>query len=288
MGTSGAYGGSDRQGWNRTRDLVHDLADSGSSGDTDHAPANGEPGDDPRLGEVWQAIAAVLTGEDPLLGGPSPTDQMFPLPDLLPRPRVPRGGGGGPGGVVRGTTGAAGRRGFRSTRAVMRGAARGGAAIGGAYALLRGDAPGLADLGLDLTELRTLGPRMQCALILEKVIGDGGHPDDTALRRAAAEALKEIILSGKPPSEIEALRGFVGHYVFQICLVEIQGEVTGGSMDPAEAASVEKRLHDYLEARVRILDFPHEGTLSIARFKEAAAKLTQDAIRVLRAGREAA
>jgi hypothetical protein len=154
--------------------------------------------------------------------------------------------------------------------------------------LLRGDATGLADLGLDLAELRALNPRMQCARILDAVVGDGGHPDDTALRRAAAEALKEIILSGQPPSEIDALRGFVAHFVFELCLVEIQRQVTGGSMDPAEAASVEKRLMDYLDARVRILDFPHEGTLPVARFKDAAAKLTQDAIRVLRAGREAA
>jgi hypothetical protein len=170
----------------------------------------------------------------------------------------------------------------------MRGAARGGTAIGGAYALLQGDAAALADLGLDLNELRNLSPRMQCARILDAVLGDGGHPDDAALRRAAAEELKAIILSGQPPSEIDALRGFVTHFVFQLCLVEIQRDITSGAMDSTQAARMEKRLLGYIDARVRLLDFPHQGRLPIARFKEAAAKLTQDAIRILRAGREAA
>lgn len=284
MGTSGAYGGSGRQGWNRTRELIHDL-ESGPSVDSD----GGRPDDDRPIADVWQQIAEVLTGEDPLLAGPPPTGQTFSLADLLPRPRgSQRGGRVGAGGFVGGRTGAAGRRGSRSARAVMRGAARGGAAIGGAYALLQGNADALADLGLDLNELRGLSPRMQCARILDAVLGDGGHPDDAALRRAAAEELKAIILGGQPPSETDALRGFVTHFVFELCLVEIQRDIMSGAMDSTDAARIERRLRDYIDARVRLLDLPDRGQLPIARFKEAAAKLTQDAIRILRAGREAA
>jgi hypothetical protein len=186
---------------------------------------------------------------------------------------------------VRGTTGASGRRGAKSSRAVIRGAARGGAAVGGAYGLLRGDAAGLAELGLDLTELRTLSPRMQCTRILDVVIGDGGHPDDTALRRAAAESLKAIILTGQPPTELDALRGFTAHYVFELCLVEIQSDINSGAMDANAAVQKEHLLWDYLESRVYLLDYPIQGVLPTARFEEVARKLTQDAIRVLRAGR---
>jgi hypothetical protein len=286
MGTSGSYGGSNRQGWNRARQDVQRLVGSGDSGSGD-AGAGGDPSNDEPASTVWQTIADALAGEDPLLAGPPTRGDTFSLSDLLPPQRPARRGGVG-GAVVRGATVAAGRQGFRSARSVVRNAARGGAAIGGAYAFLRGDAAALGELGLDLQQLRGLSPRMQCARILEAVLGEGGHPDDAALQRAAAEELKAIILSGQPPGEIDALRGFVAHYVFELCLVELQRDITTGAIDSAQAARLEKRLRAYLEARIRLLDFPHDGPLPVPRFREAAAKLTQDAVAILRAGREAA
>ena len=283
MGSSSSYGGSggsNRGGWKRTRVLIHDLGQGGGGGGAG-GPATSE--DDGLLADIWNEIADALTSEDPLIDRP-PRAGTFTLTDLLPRPRGQRGGGR-TGGIVRGTTGASGRRGAQSSRAVVRGAARGGAAIGGAYGLLRGDAAGLAELGLALAELRTLSPRMQCARILDVVVGGGGHPDDTALRRAAAESLKAIILSGQPPNELYALRGFTAHYVFELCLVEIQSDINSGAMDANAAVRMERLLWDYLESRVYLLDYPFEGVLPTAQFAEVARKLTQDAIRVLRAGR---
>lgn len=287
MGTSGSYGGSSRQGWSSARDQVADLPGTpgAGSGGSDQA-------EDAAAADLWSTIADALADEDTALVGPLPTETTYPIADLLPRgPRVrsPAGGGSGGGGgvgggLVRGETGSAGRRGSRSSRAIRRGAARGGAAIGAAYALRQGDAAALSELGLDLAELRVLSPTKQCMSILDAVLGEGGHPDEHALRRAVAGAIKEVLQSDAPPDEIETLRSFVANFVFQIALVELQGELTSGHVSAAESAQRESRIQRWLERRVRLLQFPTEGRLPITRFREAAAGLAQEAIRVLRAG----
>jgi len=287
MGTTSSYGGSNKQSWDRSRDAIDEMGGGGAGADREPLP---DLGDDDVAAVIWQEIADALVEEDPLLDRTIMPDHHVSIADLLPqRPRrQPRSGGeGGAGGVVRGTTSAPGRRGSGSKRTVVRGAARGGAAIGGAYAFLRGDAAGLAELGLDLASLRALSPRMQCARLLDAIVGQGGHPDDAALRRAAAETLKAVILDGARPEPVDALRQFSARYVFELCLVEIQRNINAGTLDSSGASREERRLWDFLESRMRLIDFPHDGNLSIEWFKETAMKLTRDTIRVLRAGREA-
>jgi hypothetical protein len=285
MGTSGAYGGSTRQDWNRAHDLLAELpsgSDAGSDG-------QGQT-EDPAIAELWATIADALAGEDPSLVGPAPTDTTFPLADLLPGPRGARGasggggGGGRRGGSVRGETRSAGRRGSGSSRTIRRGAARGGAALGAAYALRQGDAEALAEVGLNLDELRALSPTRQCMRILDTVLGESGHPDEHALRLAAAASIKEVLQSDQPPEEIDSLRGLVESFVFQIALVELQSELISGGITSPEAARRESRMRRWIERRVQLVQFPTRGRLPVSRFREAAAGLAQEAIRILRAG----
>ena len=289
MGHSGAYGGSTRQDWTSAHQQLGDLpAGTGSDGSDGDADAS--------MAELWSTIADALVADDPSLEGPEATEDTYPLADLLPpRPggagissSEGGGSGGGPrGGSARGQTGSSGRRGSGSSRRVRQGAARGGAALGAAYALREGDASALAALGLDLDDLRTLRPTRQCVRILDAVLGEGGHPDDYALRRAVAAAIKEVLQSDQPPDEIDAVRGLVANFVLQIALVELESELTSGQVAPSEAASRESRMRRWVRSRVRLVQFPTSGRLPIARFREAAARLAQEAIRILRAGLQA-
>jgi len=283
MGTSGAYGGSGNQAWTTARELLDQLpvtsADAGSS-DTD-----GSDGDESdALAALAGALADALAGDDSTLTVVAPI--ATPLSSLLPRRSAGGGGGGGgaggAGGTVRGE-GGSGRVGGGSRRSVTGSVARGGAAIGGAYALRAGDRAALAEIGLDLDALRAMGPRSQCAAILAAVLGEAGHPDETALRTAAAEQLKAIIVSGTPPSEADALRGFISAFVFQMCLVELRANLAKGVIDVATATHKEGRLRRYLDRRVAGLTIPTTGAMGIADFSAQADKLAREAIALLRA-----
>lgn len=292
MGTSGAYGGSGRQGWERARDLVGDIAPAvTSSTDAGGQPGGTEPDDERSVADLWDAIADALSDEDPLIDGEQDLEEQFPLSDLLPRPSMPRvatdrdaTSGGGQAGLLRGATRSTGRKGARSSRRVIRGAARGGVALGGAYAIRRGDDAALRDLGLNLDEMRQLSPRMQCAMILNAVLGEGAHPDEYVLREAAAEQLKEILVSEDPPSEIDSLRGFIAKYLFGLALVEIRQRLGSGDITAGEAARKESRIRRWAEKRVRTIQVAVEQRLPVGRFKQTAAKLAREALRLLRAG----
>jgi hypothetical protein len=279
MGTSGAYGGSGSKEWRDAGRMLVDLPPDGPEGTGD--------GDDLVPAGFWQQVADALAGEDPTLSRPLSAVDVFPLSAILPRRAAGGGGTGeGGGGGSHGISGGSGRSGARPGRSVTRSAARGAAAIGGAYALRSGDVAALAELGLSLDELRDLSPRMQCARILEAVLGDGGHPDEAALHRAAAEQLKSILLSEEPPSEVDAIRGFVARFVFELTLVELQTDLTAGRIDIAAASRKEGRIWRWLEARIRRIEIAEPGRILAARLREIAVQLTREAIRILRAGPE--
>jgi hypothetical protein len=141
----------------------------------------------------------------------------------------------------------------------------------------------LAEIGLDLEELRALGPRSQCARILDAVLGDGGHPDETALRAAAVEQLKAIIIQETPPSESDALRGFIAAFVFQMGLVELRSDLAKGAIDAVEASKKEGRMRRYIDKRVSALQVPTGGSMKIADFSSQADRLVREAIGLLRA-----
>ncbi len=282
MGTSGAYGGSGRQAWNDARQLLDDLPlppgsdGNGEGDDSDESP----DGSDAQVAGLAGALADALSGDDTTLrNAPAP----LTLGSLLPHRGAGRGGGGGGGGAISGESNGSGRTGGGSSRSVTRSAARGGATIGGAFALRSGNREALAEIGLDLDELRSLGPRSRCARILDAVLGEGGHPDEMALRTAAAEQLKAIITMDTPPTEAEALRGFVAAFVFQMALVELRSDLAKGVIDSATSARKEGRLRRYIRQRVSQLAVPAVGTLSIADFSAQADRLVREAIALLRA-----
>jgi|HubBroStandDraft_4_1064222.scaffolds.fasta_scaffold08687_2 hypothetical protein len=287
MGTSGAYGGSGNAAWNRARRLLDDVSVSAPSetgdgtGDGDNADGDDADGDD-ALADLAGALADALAGDDATL---SSLSAPFALTGLLPRRRTSSGGGGGGAadGGIRGESRRAGRTGDGSRRSVARSAARGGVAIGGAYALRSGNREALAEIGLDLDELRGLGPRAQCSRILDAVLGEAGHPDEMALRLAAAEQLKAIITLPSPPTEADALRGFIAAFVFQMGLVELRADLAKGLIDSATATRKEGRLRRYLRRRAAALLVPTTGRMSIAEFSAHARRLVSDAIALLRA-----
>jgi hypothetical protein len=282
MGTSGAYGGSGAGRWQTARDGFADLgadAVAAPAGQRDEDQPAGAPSD-AAAAAAAAALSAALLGDDPEARRPSVS---FPVSTLLPRRgRGGRDGGGGGDGAG---SSSGGRAGAGSRREVVRGAARGGAAIGGAYALRAGDAAGLRDLGLDLDELAALPPRTQCARILDAVVGDAGHPDDYALRRATAEHLKNVLLAAMPPAPEDTIRGFLGEWIFQLGLVELRAQAAAGRLVPQQAARAERRLRDWLSRRIRGVRLPRFGRLSVQAFSDIAARVTAETLRLIRAGR---
>ena len=282
MGTSGAYGGSGKQCWGDVRTLFDALPgdDGGANATQDQADSSDSDAD--VVGGLAEALGDALADDDSTLTRPP---APISLGELLPPSRGSggAGGGGGGGGVVRGTSSGSGRVGAGSKRSVTRAAARGGAAIGGAFALRTGDRAGLAELGLDLDELRGLGPRAQSARILDAVLGEGGHPDETALRAAAAEQLKVIVIQETPLSEADALRAFISAFVFQMALVELRADLAKGVIDTQNAVRKEGRLKRYIKQRVSTLDIATDGHWRIADFSTHAERLVREAIALLRA-----
>lgn len=116
------------------------------------------------------------------------------------------------------------------------------------------------------------------------MIGDDGHPDDRAIRRAATEQVKKIVTGdSEPPTATEAIKGFVSAYIFQLGLVELQDQITNGTLDGNEAVTRERMLRGWIDAKVRGLEFDGRPALSANSLHQAAADLAQRAIRVLRA-----
>lgn len=287
MGASGAYGGSNRAAWQAARQMLLDLPHQ--SGDRSDG-ADPAAIDDGTLDDLWAQIGDALIGEDPSLDQAEPDAGLISISNLLPRVRShllsDSGAGLGSGVVAGGGSRSAGRTGAGSRRQVVRGAARGGAALGAGYAVRQGDAEALTELGLDIDQLRGLSPVRQCASILDTVLGEGGHPDEYALRKASLESLKHILLSESPPNEHDVLRGFVVSYVFELTLVELQAQLDSGAIDPIEAAKREKSIRRYLERRVATIALP-DGQIRAGDLRLMSARLTAETIRVVRAGSEA-
>jgi hypothetical protein len=284
MGTSGSYGGSTKKVWRDARQRVLDL---GSSGGGD-GQGDGQQPDEKPFEELWETIGDALDSDDPTLHAPEIDESKISLPALIPwlggTGRRAGGSGGGAGSVGGGgaRTGG-GRQGSGSRRQVVRSAARGGAALGAAYALRQGDAAHLAELGLDLARLQTLSPIRQCAEILDAVLGEGSHPDELALRKASLEALKDVLSQPDPPDETTSLRAFVVSYVFELSLVELQRQVNEGSLSPSDVATKERMIRTYLEKRVQTLPLPGGGVVQPQQLRFRAAALTKEVIKLLRA-----
>jgi hypothetical protein len=287
MGTSGSYGGSNRAGWKGIRDIFDEMAAddlSTNTGPLGTGVATDEPYD--HLEQIGNMLFDILSQEDQDLQRPLPTQSSLPLSSLLPKPtksahanRKTESGEV----VIRALSSSPGRSGSRSKRQIVRSIGRGGAAIGGAFALRREDEKSLRELGLDLSELRSLSPKQQCAVILDKILGEGAHPDEYVLREAAAEQIKKIVLNATPPKEFDAIRNFISSFVFKICKLEIRSGLTASKFDTNTAANKEKRIRRWIERRIRQIKLPDSGSLPIQSFHLIATQVIHEATQIIKA-----
>jgi hypothetical protein len=158
-------------------------------------------------------------------------------------------------------------------------------ALGSAYALRRGDAATLREIGLDLAELQAMTPRQQRVALLNATLGAASHPDDVALRRAADQFLKLVLTAETVPEPIDLLRDFVALYIHSVGLVEIGKQLTEGVIDQALAVRREREIRDWIRARLRRETFGVEGPIvSYQQFRQTAARLAETAFTILRAG----
>lgn len=269
MGTSGSWGGSERQSWERARQLFDSAV--GAQGDT------GIP-------TLVQAIADAPIDEDPAALNPVIAPEAEPL--ILPRSvrlRDQSGGGSGAGGAGGVRSSGTGRSGGGSRRSVGRSAGRGGLALGAAYALRRGDAAALGELGLDLTALEAMSPREQRLALLNATLGDANHPDEFALRRAADEFLKAILTSESVPEPVDLLRDFIARLIHNLGIVELMRQIDDGVVDAPAAAKKEKNIGAWITTRLRRETFKIQGSLvSLSEFQATAARLSATALTILR------
>jgi hypothetical protein len=297
MGTSGSYGGSGQPAWDRARQAFDDLAVGTDGGEVppgggEEPAAGGEPvpgGDadtsgapppDPPAAAVVVAVLDALGREDSEIRRPTPL--IYPIATLLPRGGGGGGlggsrGGGGGGGAF-GSSAGGGRAGQGSPRRVGRGAQRGAAALAAGYALRQGDTATLAELGLDLADLQTKSPARQCVAILKAVIGDGNHPDDQALKLAAAAQLKAVLAEPTPPSVVDSIRNFIANFVIELSVVELQARHRAG-VAAQNIRDAEHRMRRYVLARVRGINVAGPR-LAIAEFQATAMRVLGDVRRV--------
>lgn len=275
MGTSGSYGGSGSTQWSTAHDAFDALPDSLAPG-----AGAGDPTDSQQqvLDAALQALAVALQKDDAEKGVAPAAG--YPLSALVASLR----GGGGAGGAGSGGAGP-GRAGGGSSRQVLKGASRGAAAVAGAHALRNGNADQLRELGLDLDELRGLPRRTQISRILQAVLGDAGHPDDAALRRATAQHVKDVILSPEPPSPEDSLRGLVALWIYELGLVELSSQKAHDSLTPQDVVRKQGWLRSWLQRRVRGIPIPDAKRMTVQEFSATAAKVTGEALRMLRAKR---
>jgi hypothetical protein len=126
-------------------------------------------------------------------------------------------------------------------------------------------------------------PRQQRDALLNATIGEPGHPDDYALRRAANDFLKQV-LTDETTDALSVLRDFVGAYLNNIALVELMQQLNDGRVDAKEAVNKEREIKAWVIARLRKEQFKAEGGLiQIEQFRQTAARLVQAAVKILRA-----
>lgn len=305
MGTSGSYGGSGSKPWDKTRATFEAAIAGAGAGAPTAAPSAGGPAGVPPsavppvaggptagafpdpLAPIAGAIADALWHDDPRVRRPA----ISPIGSLLPRARVGGrgvgGGGGGGGGGARtiAHSGGSGREGTRSRRQISRGVQRGAAAIAAGYAVRSGDRAALESLRLDLDQLRGMTVFKQCDRILAALIGEGAHPDDAVFRKAAAEQVKAVLSADTPPDPLRVIQDYVARVVVDLGILEIRAQMKAGLPD-AEVVEKERDLKDYVRARVRNLGhrLAGDGVVSVRNLQETAARVTREALAVLRAG----
>jgi hypothetical protein len=257
VGTSGAYGGSGSSSWGAVHDSYTDAANAGGSG--------------PSVAQIENFVKSFMTAlaKTPgLASGPA----YFPLSSL----RLTRPAGSGPGRSS--SIGAGGGRG-----SLGRQAARGAAAVAGAYALRTGNTEILAELGLDIEHIRSLpSGREQCTYIVNTLLGAPSHPDDVALATATLRTMVEAQKASETMSPEQTMEMFLQNLAYERMLVELTSQRRSNSVTPQRAKQIEDRAKRYLHASVAALRLKDRAKISAQGFVDYAASLADKAIKVFR------
>lgn len=254
MGTSGAYGGSGSQSWGAAQDSVAGL------------PATG-PASSAQVAVTVSQIAAAIARQ-------FPTSQVAPnyVPSSLLGRSTSR-----PGTVTSGTS--------RSTSGGMSAgaSARGAAALWAGHAALDGSQSDLdaLGLGLRLEALRDLSDSDRCQYILDQVLGAPGSLDEEVLRRAALDALKDLMR--QPGRTIEdSVSAFMSAYVYETALVELTSHKASLKLTPDQVLAHEKRLKDYIGKHVKFSGVTEGPRISVSRFLQTVGEYRDKVLNFLR------
>lgn len=123
---------------------------------------------------------------------------------------------------------------------------------------------------------------MRCARLLDLVLGDAGHPDEAAVRKAAAQQVKRILNPDEPPpSAVESVRDLIGEMTLQIGLVELRDQILANQTTGQDATRKERGLRQWIAAKIRALDLGKYGTVTSAECHSAAHVMIRDALRLV-------
>jgi hypothetical protein len=256
VGTSGAYGGSGSQSWDAVHDSYADAAAVGGG---------------PSQAQIENFVNTFLTAlaKTPGQAG-SPTS--FPLASL----RLARSATSGSGSSSSVTSGGGGRN-------VARQAARGAAAVAGAYALRSGNTAILTELGLDIERIKALPPgREQCTYIVNTLLGAPSHPDEVALAAATLRTMVEVQKAKQEMTAEQTMELFLQNLAYEQVLVELTSQRRTDSVTPQRAKQIEEKAKKYLRANVVALRLKNKAKITAQGFVDYATTLAGKVITVFR------
>lgn len=286
MGTSGSYGGSGKKPWRDARQATTNAFGGGSSAPSPPPPPPLPPRDE--IGDILEHVGNGLWNDDrevrPARVPVLPINQVLsggrPLAGL---PHLGARTGRRRTQTSSAVDGATGRR----SRRVLGGARRTGAALGAGVALRTGNAAALAEIGLDITELRSLSPVQQTQRIVDHVFGASLDENEQAGRLASAVILLELLQV--PDGTIDyghVLQQGAAEFIYQRAVVEIAAQLAAGALDAQTARQRQVEVRSYIRDLVRASAIAADGPAAAtpAACSQTVATIAATTIRALRAG----
>jgi len=170
---------------------------------------------------------------------------------------------------------------------VLGGARRAGAALGAGVALRAGNADALAEMGLDIAELRSLNPAAQTQRIVDHVFGASLDENEQAGRLAAAVILLEFLET--PADAIDYGHLFqegATEFIYQRAVVEIAARLAAGALDAQTARQRQVEVRSYIRDLVRAshISVDSDAAPTPTACSQTVAVITATTIRALRGG----